>query len=333
MRPRGSADYVVTPDEVDAEVACIEGEADVRVDRYVQFGGRTAYAITLPCRPEGSLRLMVGRPHAHEPAGTAACFEMVRQLIDLDSENEAWRDAVRDRFTVTFMPDANPSGSQWAPVRFWNGAEIPNETFFLWMFGGSGEKNGERFPRVGCWDLREVVEPALIGIAYEQIDDYVFVEPNRDHRSTFFRSFFELDAELGYHVWLDLHRTEYLGSENNCHINMPTALNACSDVLKALYSNIGRAIITRWKDEGANPRPKPQTPYRNRSDQFEFLRKGWQGIASRLVHIVTEVQNNNVRTPVQTQVVLQLTAIDTTMRWMAVNYDALESVVEASRSS
>lgn len=111
---------------------------------------------------------------------------------------------------------------------------------------------------------------------------------------------------------------------------MPTELDACSDVIEALYSNMGRAIITRWKDEGANPRPKP---YRNRSDQFEFLRKAWHGIASRLVHIVTEVQNNNVRTPVQTQVALQLTAIDTTMRWMAVNYDALESVVEASRSS
>lgn len=144
MRPRGSVDYVVTPDEVDAEVARIEGEADVRVDRYVQFGGRTAYAITLACRPEDGLRLMVGRPH--EPAGTAACFEMVRQLIDPDSENEAWRDAVRDRFTVTFMPDANPSGSQRAPVRFWNGAEIPNETFFLWMFRGIGGKERRTVP-------------------------------------------------------------------------------------------------------------------------------------------------------------------------------------------
>lgn len=43
----------------------------------------------------------------------------------------------------------------------------------------------------------------------------------------------------------------------------------------------------------------------------------WQPIEERMVHLVTEVQNNNPRTPVPLQVHLQLAAILETMGWMA----------------
>ncbi len=316
IAPRAAPTYVVTPDEADAEAARIETLPGVRIDRYPQFGGRTVYAITLPCRDGRGLRLMVGRPHAHEPAGTAACFEVVRQLTDPDPVNRDWCEAIRDRFTVTFVPDGNPSGSQRAPVQFWDGTEIPNEEFFLWMFGESGDSPSDRFPRVAQWDTRQVVPPARIGIAYERLDQFIYVEPNRDHRSTYFQSFFQLDEQYRYQAWLDLHQTEYVGMANNCHVAAPTDVTGHSARLKDLYAGLGHAIIRRWRAEGGTPMPQPRTPYLDQGDQFRLLSNAWSDIDRRLLHVLTEVQNNSVRTPVDMQVSLSVAAIDATLRWM-----------------
>ena len=332
ITPRSAPAYVVTPDEADAEVASIETLPGARIDRYPQFGGRTVYAITLPCRVGRGLRLMVGRPHAHEPAGTAACFEIVRQLTDPDFVNRDWHDAIRDLFTVTFVADANPSGSQHAPVRFWDGKEIPNEEFFLLMFGESGESPGERFPRVAWWDASQVVPPEQIGIAYERLDQFIYVEPNRDRRSTYFRSFFQLDEEHRYQVWLDLHQTEYVDSPNNCHVAAPTDLSGHSARLRDLYGSLADAILRRWRVEGGTPIPDPRTPYLDNEDQFRLLSNAWSDIDQRLVHVLTEVQNNNPRTPVDMQVRLSLAAIDATFRWMFEHRVELEAAVGGARS-
>lgn len=316
-------DCCVFPDEVQAMVRDWEGRPELTVDIFPQYSGHAVHALTLtdPAVPRAEKQaLFVSRPHAHEPAGTAAMAELAKALLSqgiyraLDAE---WRRDILSRFVITLVPDANPFGSCRAPVKFWDGSEIPNEKFFLWMFGESGEKAGERFPRVAHWDMREVVPPALLGIAYEQVDEYTYVEPNRDYRSTFFRSFFELDKRYGYDVWLDLHQTEFVNSDRNAEVHLPTCYDDLHVELQRKHRALGEAIHRRWRESGALPKDEPVVPYRNNATQRDFLTAVWLPISSRLVHVVTEVQNNNLRTPVPMQVCFQGVAMLETLDWMA----------------
>lgn len=317
--------YHVTPDEVDGlveELKVIKSPA-LKIDAFHQYTGRNVYALTLTdpaVNTEDKQRLFISRPHAHEPAGVAASTELVKVLVGYNKgymeQNAEWRKWALENFVVTFVPDANPGGSQRAPVKFWDGSKIPNEKFFGWMFGESGEKPGERFPRVAAWDMREVTPPALLGIAYEQIDEHTFVEPNRDHRSTFFQSLFELDEIYHYQVLLSLHQTEYVNSDRNAHVCLPTSYDDLPEDVKDRFLSLGEAIHARWKKEGANPIEHPQISYRRGSPQWSFLDKVWRPISQRMLNITTEVQNNNPRTPVAMQVRLDLAAILETMEWM-----------------
>ena len=324
FRPEDESQYHVTPDEVDALAAELQAMdvAGLRIDDFPQHGGRRVHTFTLDCQGEGSearRRLFVARPHAHEPAGTAACTELVKAITgygDYRSSNGEWRRWVLERFVLTLMPDANPTGSQRAPVKFWDGTTIPNERFFLWMFGESGEVVGERFPRVDAWDMREVAPPSLLGIAYEQIDAFTYVEPNRDTRSTFFRAFHQLDETYAYEVWLDLHQTEYINSDRNAHVALPVCLDELPPDVQERHRSLGEAIHARWREEGASPFDHPEAPYRTHDVQRNYLAKVWRPITERMVHVVSEVQNNNVRTPVQTQVRLEMAAVLEAMSWM-----------------
>jgi hypothetical protein len=311
------AEYCVWPDAVEALVADLGGTPDLRVDEFPQYRGRAVYALTFG---RGKKRLFVSRPHAHEPAGAAACMELAKALAgwrDYGVRNAAWRAWVLAHFSITLVPDANPGGSARAPVEFWDGTEIANEQFFLWMFGESGEEKGTRFPRVDAWDMREVVAPALIGIAYEQLEDFLYVEPNRDYRSTFFRSFFALDAAATYDVWLDLHQTEFLNSDRNTALFLPTCQDELSLAMQTAHLSLAEVIMARWRQAGARPRERAEIPYRNNDVQRNLLNAVWRPISERMVHIVTEVQNNNPATPVEDQVRLQILAVLATLEWMA----------------
>jgi len=157
--------------------------------------------------------------------------------------------------------------------------------------------------------VREVTPPTLLGIAYEQIDEHTYIEPNRDYRSTFFQSFFELDKKYNYDVWLDLHQTEFINSENNASIHLPTCYDDLSEDLQTEHYDLGEAITRRWRESGAMPKDEPQVPYRTNHAQRDFLTAVWLPISSRLVHIVTEVQNNNPKTPIPMQVYFQGVAL------------------------
>ena len=310
--------YVVFPNAVDALVEQVVG---AQVDRFEQWSGHTVWAITFGDDGDVSTKrkLFVSRPHAHEPAGVAACGELIRALAGLGDYADGWQDWREDilsKFVITLVPDANPMGSARAPVTFWDGSKIPNEQFFLWMFGESGEKAGERFPRVACWDKREVVEPALLGIAYEQIDDHIFVEPNRDYRSTFFKSFFELDKKYQYDVWLDLHQTEFINSDSNSDVHLPTCLYDLPEEMQTKHQSLGDALHVCWRKAGGVPRDTPSVPYQNNATQKAFLDAVWKPISERMVHVVTEIQNNNPKTPAPMQVHLQLAALMETLDWM-----------------
>ena len=315
--------YLVFPEEVESLLPDLKGLPEVSTQLFYQYSGHqvTAITVTDPSVPRGDKQaLFISRPHAHEPAGTAAILELFKALLGYGfySGMEAeWRKEILRHHLITFVPDANPGGSCRAPVKFWDGSEIPNEKFFLWMFGESGEKAGERFPRLSEWDRREVEEPALIGIAYEQIDGNVYVEPNRDLRSTFFRSFFELDKQYSYDVWLDLHQTEFVNSAHNCTTHLATCHEEIPVNLQEKHLSLGESIHKRWREIGGIPGEKPQIPYRTNEIQRKFLSKVWLPLSSRLVHLVTEVQNNNPRTPIPQQVQLQGASILATLNWMS----------------
>lgn len=311
--------YVVFPDDVDALVARLSG---AKVDAFKQWTGRTVWAVTFG--DDGDLskkrKLFVSRPHAHEPAGVAACAELMQALAgvgDYEGAWDSWRESILSQFVITLVPDANPMGSVRAPVTFWDGSKIPNERFFLWMFGESGDQAGERFPRVACWDKRDVTEPALLGIAYEQINDHVFVEPNRDYRSTFFKSFFACDQKYHYDVWLDLHQTEFINSDRNCEVHLPTCLHDLPEIMQMKHQDLGNQLHQCWQEVGGVPRDVPSLPYQNNETQKAFLDAVWKPISERMVHMVTEVQNNNPKTPTAMQVHLQLAALMKTLDWMS----------------
>gem|GEM_PF-6466002 len=67
----GPSELTVTPDEADFHVQYYDSLESVKVDRFRQFGGRTVYAVTVG---EGPIGVFVARPHAHEPAATAASW-------------------------------------------------------------------------------------------------------------------------------------------------------------------------------------------------------------------------------------------------------------------
>ena len=94
---------IVTPDEADRFVVQIPD-----VECLPQIGGRTAYRLTIGT--PGKTHIYITRPHAHEPAGTAACFEWIRRLT-CDTP-DSWSNWVLTHFRISFMADANPSGSQ-----------------------------------------------------------------------------------------------------------------------------------------------------------------------------------------------------------------------------
>lgn len=309
--------FVVYPQDVDAVLETIQG---VQTHTFQQWDGHRVWAITFgdTGNIKNKKKLFVSRPHAHEPAGIAACMEWVRALSGHEaySDWEDWRQKILSEFVITLVPDANPMGSARAPVTFWDGSYVPNETFFLWMFGESGDQAGERFPRVACWDKREVTWPALLGIAYEQIDEHIFVEPNRDYRSTFFKSFFALNDIYHYDVWLDLHQTEFINSDRNCDVHLPTCLFDLPDEMQKQHRELGERLQACWQNAGGVPRDTPSVPYQNNPTQKAFLDAVWKPISERMVHVVTEIQNNNPKTPASMQVHLQLAALMETLDWM-----------------
>lgn len=317
--------FDVTPNEVDALVREVEsdGNPHLSIESFRQYAGRAVYALTLtnPAVPrERKTGIFVARPHAHEPAGVAACTELAKMLTGhgvYGLANRRWRQRLLDEFVITLVPDTNPSGSQRAPVKFWTGDEIPRKEFLIWMFGESGERPGERFPRLATWDMRDVAAPRLLGIAYEQISEYEYVEPVRDRRSTHFRSFSSLDRAHHYDLWIDLHQTEFDNSDRNCSAHLP----ACHDEFpweqQRKHESVARAVIDRWTREGARPEAEPATTYAHNDIQRNFLARVWTPISSRLVHLVTEVQNHNPATPPVRQVHLQLTAVLAALEWLA----------------
>jgi hypothetical protein len=103
----------------------------VKLREWRQWTGHQVLAISVG-NPDADARLLVTVPHAHEPAGTAACVDVLCQLITgthLDgTKADLPVETINQRLFITFVPDSNPQGRSRSPERVWDGIRYDNET-------------------------------------------------------------------------------------------------------------------------------------------------------------------------------------------------------------
>ncbi|MEN6493419.1 MAG: M14 family zinc carboxypeptidase [Thermoguttaceae bacterium] len=279
-------------------------------------GGHTAYAITVTNRKIDDAKkrkLLVGQPHAHEPASTAGMMDFLSELLDGTHADGRTTDLDRrpilDGYVLSFIPLGNPDGRARAPVACWDGTKYTNDEFLKFAFGRT--PTGERCVRVGRWSIKDQ-QPAFIGIVYEQINDHEYVEPNRDTGSSFFKLVHKLLAQRKYDLFLDIHQTEFEKSQRNVMILLPFLQKQLPEPIRKANEEAGKAVIAAWQQIGANPIPEPQALSYG-EDQIRYFRKCWGEYYQTMPYICVEIQNNNQRTPAEMQMRLAETSIRTSL--------------------
>ena len=291
--------FIAKQAQLEAKIAEWQAAAPdvLRVDSVMSYAGLPVYGLTLSDWrvPRAEKRAQyISQPHAHEPGATAGMADVIEQLVtgrDLDGRPTSLDvDRLLARAVITFNPIANPQGREAAPVLFWDGSRFTNDEFWCWMRGEDPDRPGKIWERYAIWDRREVRAPERVGIVYEQIDEYRYVEPNRSRLSSFFRLFALLDAEHHYDRWLDLHQTEFVNSDDTCEVLLPLEGLATGRIAE---ENVawGRRVIRRWQEEGMAARPVPR-PTGYTDIQADYLRAAWADLLQRLSHLTIEVKNN-----------------------------------------
>ncbi len=291
----------------------------LRVDWVKAFSGHKVYALTLTepsVPPERKRRCYFAQPHAHEPGATAGMIDAVEQLVTgKDLAGKATGLDVEKALAttlLTFNPIGNPQGREAAPVLFWDGSKYTNDQFWCWMRGEDPDNPGKMWKRLDLWDTRAIRHPKRIGIVYEQIDEFRYVEPNRSHLSSYFKLFFKMDKLFGYDSWLDLHQTEFVNSKYNCEILLPIKGLAEGQILEDDMA-WGQKIVDAWARAGYRPVPKPiHLGYTG--EQAEYFRRNWGELHKRMRIISTEVKNNAPDATPEFQMKAQAIAIEETIR-------------------
>jgi len=284
------------------------------VDYVDQYVGLKAYAITVTnfsIPSEKKEKLLFSIPHAHEPAGTVACMNVINQLLtgqNLDeSESDiSDRQKILDKCILSFIPDANPDGRSRAPVDYWDGTKYTNDEFWTFMRGRDPETK-KMWKRMGRWSIRNEV-PETIGIVYEHISEHEYVEPNRDFDSAYFRLVKRVWAKYGYGRWLDIHQTEFENSKYNAMVILPIVQDELPEHIQKANVQWADEIAKRWKEIGAEPIPESK-PLGYTGEQGEYFRRTWREFMPMIPEITTEIQNNNTRTHPNMQAQLQEVAI------------------------
>lgn len=298
--------FVSHPDQVEALVELWRRRHPdlLEVEAITQYTGRPVFALTVTDRSvpaDRKRKMMVFKPHAHEPAPIAAQMNVVHQLLagkTLDGASGALdRERILAETVLTFLPDANPGGTARAPVHFWDGKLFSNDEFWAWMRGVDRETGG-MWKRVDLWDDRiESPLPTRYGIVYEQIGEHERVEPNRHHRSTLFRWIFRLRERCHWDQMLDLHQTEFVGSPHNAMVILPCIIDELPAAIQDYSRAWSKEILAAWRPvEGANPMPKAE-PLGYTGVERQYFVDRWGEVYADTPVITTEVQNNSPRTP------------------------------------
>ena len=187
-RRQAAAFWLVRPDQTDPKILQWAEKYPKLVSLIEQntYGGHTAYVVTVTdpqIDAKAKKKLLFSQPHAHEPAATAGMMDFLSQVLDgvhLDGQKSALAyENLLQKVVLTLIPDGNPDGRARVPEDWWDGSKYANDDFGKIMFGR--RKDGSACPRLGRWSIRDI-QPEFIGIAYEQINNDEYVEPNRDPR-------------------------------------------------------------------------------------------------------------------------------------------------------
>lgn len=308
--------FIAKPDQLDRKLIQWQSMASdrLRVDWLPTYSGHRVYGLTLSNWAYPATRKRshyFAQPHAHEPGATAGMCNVIEELLtgrDLEGNpTELDIDQVLANAILTFNPIGNPQGRAAAPVQFWDGAQYTNDQFWCWMRGEDPDHPGQMWKRLDIWDRREEQAPNPVGIVYEQIDRFTYVEPNRHQASTYFKLFHQLDARYGYQRWLDLHQTEFLNADHTCEVLLPIEGLAAGDIA-ATNQRWGQAILDDWVQAGYAARPEP-VPLSYTGEQAAYFRRNWGALHERMNIINTEVKNNAPDTPPAFQMRAQSIAI------------------------
>jgi hypothetical protein len=206
---------------------------------------------------------------------------------------------------LTFIPDGNPEGRSRSPEEFWDGSKYTNDEFLGYAFGIDTE--GNRFKRVDRWHPSEE-QCARVGIAYEKIEEDTYVEPNRDWGSSLFRLLHQVTARHTYDQLLDLHQTEFENSPHNCEILLPVIWEDLPDHIRQYSSQWAQEVTQAWALL-PNASPREPQPLSYVGEQRQYFATRWGAIQRVVPYIAVEAQNNNPRTPADSQRLLAETAI------------------------
>ncbi len=284
----------------------------MRIRNWLQKTGESLLAVTVG-NTDAETRLLITVPHAHEPAGTAACVDTLCQIVTgfhlNGTKADLPIDKIRRNLLVTFLPDSNPQGRSRSPERAWDGSKYDNDEFLKIAFGIAAD--GSRFGRYPEWRFSEY-QPQQIGIIYEQVGDDLWVEPNTSRKSTHSKVLDELLAEDRYTHYLELHQ-----HETDEAVLLPAWFDDLEESEQAKLQKWAQGILSAWEAKGFQVHEQPYIPYRGQERQ-KFFRDFWRGRWDGGDWLCIEVRNNRhaktgVPTPIEHQLVAMLTAISTTL--------------------
>jgi hypothetical protein len=324
-------DWLVYPWQVDAQVTRWQERYAqyVSVETLQQYTRHHVHAITVTDRAtdaQGKVKLLFFVPHAHEPAGTAACMNFIQQVLSgqhLDgAPSTLMRERILQEALLTFIPDGNPYGRSRCPEPVWEGRRYNNREFINMVFGIGAlysddplKPRWERFKRVGHFSVAEEA-PARIGLVYEQIGPYEYIEPNRgDPRGTLARLVRQLTTARRYDGVLNLHQTEFEGRAEfqNCMVILPALQSELPRPLQEHNWTLAEAILANWRGVGGHPTPLELREARPEPLHAQSQVAPWAELVRSAPMLTIEIQNNSPQTPAEQQLLLMDTAIWTTI--------------------
>jgi hypothetical protein len=171
--------------------------------------------------------------------------------------------------------------------------------------------------RVDLWDdTQEEKLPLRYGIVYEQISEHEHVEPNRHPRSSLMQGLQRLRERHEWDMWLDLHQTEFEGSDRNCMIILPAGLDEQPLERQEIERGLAAAILQAWGETpGGRPIMKAE-PLNYTGEQLQYFLNVWRDFRQTCNFVTSEIQNNSLLTPPPLQQHLNEVAIVTTVRHM-----------------
>lgn len=288
--------------------------ARAKLHDWTQRGGRKVRGLTLgDDGKRRSLRLLVGVPHAHEPAPTCAIVDFACGLLTgkrLDGLPAPRRPEVLENILITLLPDTNSQGRARSPHRWFDGT-IDNEEFYKVAFGEAAD--GQRFGRYPEWRFDEH-RPKRVGIVYEEVEDGVWVESNTSRKSTHTKAIDELYARYRYTHYLDMHQHE--GYEACL---LPAEFDDLSRTDRETVQRWSNIIQTSWSLAGVKSKGS-YVPYRGQPRQ-QFFRDYWAGRCANMLRLTAETRNNrhtdtNEPTSLDHQLLSSRTALEGTITYL-----------------